>query len=358
MVRDGRHPVGERNSGTRVLIDHRGVISRTGATGARRRLNRVHSLTLPATRRTRVKRASRSFFGWGGWSKLASMVTAVAALAALWFTNQSLRATSDQAGLARQTAITDRFAKAIEQLGSEKLDVRLGGVYLLERLATDSPNDRPQIFEVLSAFVRTHAPNTPACNAQPEAMVSTDVQAVLTVIGRRDRTRTEPIDLSNTCLVRATLEQANLQGARLDKANLTAAVMDNANLAGAAMTEAQLAFALMTDSDLSDALLNRANLQDANLSGTNLDGARLARADLRRAVLLDASLDRVTFLQADVRGTWFDLPSDLPTGFHALESTDDPAAELRTSQLATYRGGSYSEMRFDAKTRWPADFAH
>jgi hypothetical protein len=35
-------------------------------------------------------------FGWGGWAKLASIVATVAALAALWFTNQSLHATSDQ----------------------------------------------------------------------------------------------------------------------------------------------------------------------------------------------------------------------------------------------------------------------
>jgi hypothetical protein len=40
--------------------------------------------------------------------------------------------------LNRAGQITDRFTKAIEQLGHEELDVRLGGIYALERIARDS----------------------------------------------------------------------------------------------------------------------------------------------------------------------------------------------------------------------------
>jgi hypothetical protein len=34
--------------------------------------------------------------------------------------------------------ITDRFSKAIDQLGSDKLEIRLGGIYALERIAQES----------------------------------------------------------------------------------------------------------------------------------------------------------------------------------------------------------------------------
>ena len=37
--------------------------------------------------------------------------------------------------------MTDRYTKAIEQLGSDKLDVRIGGIYALERIALDSDKD-------------------------------------------------------------------------------------------------------------------------------------------------------------------------------------------------------------------------
>ena len=60
--------------------------------------------------------------------------------------------------LARQGQVTDRYTKAIEQLGSDKgLDVRIGGIYALERIARDSPRDHPTIMEVLAAFIRDHS---------------------------------------------------------------------------------------------------------------------------------------------------------------------------------------------------------
>ena len=40
--------------------------------------------------------------------------------------------------LSREGQVTDRYTKAIEQLGSDKLDVRIGGIYALERIAHDS----------------------------------------------------------------------------------------------------------------------------------------------------------------------------------------------------------------------------
>jgi hypothetical protein len=56
--------------------------------------------------------------------------------------------------------VTERYAKAIEQLGSDKLEVRIGGIYALERIARDSARDHPTVMEVLAAFVREHSLET------------------------------------------------------------------------------------------------------------------------------------------------------------------------------------------------------
>ncbi len=53
--------------------------------------------------------------------------------------------------------MTDRYTKAIERLGSDKLDVRIGGIYALERVARDSARDHPTVIEVLAAFIREHS---------------------------------------------------------------------------------------------------------------------------------------------------------------------------------------------------------
>jgi hypothetical protein len=67
-------------------------------------------------------------------------------------------ATWQQVLIGRQSQITERFTRAIDQLGSDKLDVRLGGIFALERIAKNSKVDREPITRILETFVRTHAP--------------------------------------------------------------------------------------------------------------------------------------------------------------------------------------------------------
>ncbi len=158
------------------------------------------------------------------------MLTALAAVGALVFTALSLQAT-------REGQLTDRFSKAVEQLGTEdSLEVRLGGIYALERIAFDSARDHPVVMEVLSAYVREHVPLPMCTSTASSERPATDVQAILTVIGRRDtnRDRDSPA-LDGTCLTGADLGDANLTGANLTGANLI-----NANLTGADLTGANL----------------------------------------------------------------------------------------------------------------------
>src|SRR5205823_537482 len=50
------------------------------------------------------------------------------------------------------------YTQAIDQLGSEKRKVRLGGIYALERVARESDTDYQQSIEVLAAYIRENAP--------------------------------------------------------------------------------------------------------------------------------------------------------------------------------------------------------
>jgi hypothetical protein len=69
--------------------------------------------------------------------------------------------TARNVGLTREGQITERFTKAITQLGDKNLDVRLGGIYALERIARESAKDYGPIMEVLTAFLREHARSQP-----------------------------------------------------------------------------------------------------------------------------------------------------------------------------------------------------
>ncbi|WP_189246292.1 pentapeptide repeat-containing protein [Streptosporangium pseudovulgare] len=60
---------------------------------------------------------------------------------------------------ATERRVTELYTKAVEQLGSDKAAVRLGGLYALERLAQDNPGHRQTIVNVICAYLRM--PYTP-----------------------------------------------------------------------------------------------------------------------------------------------------------------------------------------------------
>jgi hypothetical protein len=78
----------------------------------------------------------------------------VGALLTFWLNSRVYRMTE-------QGHITDRYSKAIEQLGDDQLTIRLGGIYALERIARDSERDHPTVVEVLSAFVQEEGHGAP-----------------------------------------------------------------------------------------------------------------------------------------------------------------------------------------------------
>ncbi|WP_327593414.1 hypothetical protein [Streptomyces chartreusis] len=55
---------------------------------------------------------------------------------------------------ATERRITDLYGKAVDQLGSEKAAVRIGGILALERLAQANPGHRQTITEVICAYLR------------------------------------------------------------------------------------------------------------------------------------------------------------------------------------------------------------
>jgi hypothetical protein len=192
--------------------------------------------------------------------------------------------------LSREGHVTDRYTKAIEQLGSERLDVRLGAIYALERIMIDSARDHPTIVEVLAAFIREHSPRVlpdedEQLDPELEQRPSTDVLAAVTVLGRRPTGRVERGRLN---LMATNLAGAQLAGARFPAVDLLGADLSYVNLSGADLTDADLTAADLTNADLKGAVLTRADF----------DGAGLVRTDLTGIDLPPSALANDTFREA------------------------------------------------------------
>ena len=226
-------------------------------------------------------------------------------LGGLGFTLWNLLLTQDR-------QITEQYTRAVEQLGSDHLAVRLGAIYALERIARDSKRDHWPIMEILTAYVREHAPwkeaesrwqgeilpsgtqPTPDHLSPPDLGV--EIQAILTVLGRRRRTHERGedrvLDLRET-----DLRQASLRGAQLDGANLLGAHLEGADLAEVHLRKANLWGAHLEKAHLWDA-----HLEGAHLGGAHLEGASLSEAYLEGAYLSKAHLEETLLLRTHLEG--------------------------------------------------------
>jgi hypothetical protein len=228
---------------------------------------------------------------------VAQILGGTALLSGLYFTWRTLQVN-------REGQITERFTRAIDQLGAtndegeKKLEIRLGGIYALERIDKDSPNRayHGTVMEVLTAYLRENSrwrhdeasalikaskegaerDMSIAYGAQPTlgaGRFPPDIRAILDVLKRREE---------DSVPEKHRIQHLDLRGTDLRGADLRGADLRRANLWGA-------------------------NLQDANFRGANLEGADLEDAYLQGAREL---------IQDQIEWTIGSIGTNLPEGFN------------------------------------------
>jgi uncharacterized protein YjbI with pentapeptide repeats len=260
----------------------------------------------------------------------------------LLFTWQSIRQVDDEHALTREGLVTDRYNAAVTNIADESMEVRLGGIYVLQRIMEDSPRDQPSIVAVLSTYVRNHAKRPKPAPTVPSREQASDIQAALTALGSRKPLHdgTARVDLSGAYLPHTVLHGANLNNTDFSNVNLYRADLSGANLPstslfGADLTEANLFSAHLSGANAFGADLRRVDLRNADLSRATLLSANLSLADLRgadlsRAGLTNANLSRAHLSLADMRGV--DLRgADLSRA--NLRGADLRGADLRGADL-------------------------
>ncbi|AKB29518.1 Pentapeptide repeat family protein [Methanosarcina siciliae T4/M] len=259
---------------------------------------------------------------------------------------EDLKITQENLKIAQEGQITERFTRAIEQLGNDKLEVRLGGIYALKRIANESKTDYWSIIEILTAYVRKNSPieDKNVNNEEVEApkKLSLDIQAILTVIRRcKPSLNTDEanyfsednrliydtnyvvenanyiieaptyLDFHDTYLWEADLFDAHFQGANFRGANLSEANLSNtkfegaslvkANLKKARLWEAKFTGAFLMGAHLEEASLFQANLKYSFLTGAHLEGANFQNANLEMTFFADAHLEGAQLLEANLK---------------------------------------------------------
>jgi hypothetical protein len=255
---------------------------------------------------------------------MAQIILGALVFGTLYFTWRRVAAAERTAEAAEQTVkvaqegqITERFTKAVEQLGnSESMAIRLGGIYALERIAKDSKNDHWPVMEVLTAYVRGNSPKEVPPDGEEPAYkpVATDIQAILTVLGRRNVQHEKPcqvLDLADTDLRGADFRRAKIAGIEFSLARLN------------------------------DVTFSEAELTEARFCGATLDGANFTRSILRGAdfgvmdidnngqpLSIETSVRYANFRDADIRGADLRRALDLTLGQVNASGKRDDATKL------------------------------
>jgi Pentapeptide repeats (8 copies) len=273
---------------------------------------------------------------------LAVFLTGAVGLIGLFFTWQNTRqaraSTLRTLQLTEQGQITERFTRAVEQLGAREgdekiMEMRIGGIYALERISRESHEDYWPIMELFSSYVREHAVHQPTRDSEAEDLEAEDsdedepsieeprfshkhpdIQAIMTVIGRRSLSyREEPrrIVLNHTDLSWTWLFEANLAGVFLWEAHAPWINADSANFEQAILRFANLAHSLFINANFTNANLTHANLERSNLTRANLAGAKLESTNLAGANLTGA----LGLRQGQIDVADGDQSTRLPDGF-------------------------------------------
>lgn len=219
-----------------------------------------------------------------------------------------------QASTAEASHVAETYTKAIEQLGAvndkghPKLELRLGALYSLEKIALTNEDYHSQVMEVLCAYVRLNArfnsieredESIPA-----EAVFSPreDIQTVMTILGRRNigfdqenaRLNLRSVDLEGTDLSGAHLDKAIFEGSHLEhtkfiNASLKHCSFERANLAYSDLSDCDAFHSNFTDANLKCAKLQNSKFQEVIFDRTNAQNLKARKADFRHATISDTN---------------------------------------------------------------------
>jgi hypothetical protein len=289
------------------------------------------------------------FFGglWQWYSSNVSAVTpigtfigaAVIAWAALTQSRTARLRHEEQTKADLQRRITESFSKACEQLGSDKLAVRLGGIYTLERISLESWKDYWPVMETLSAFVRERSLET----EQKDPHIATDVAAVMTLITRRsDAAKTYEADNS----LHFDLSNSDLRGAQLYHLELVSALMTGVNFQGAHLLHCDLSRSRLQRANLRHGHFDHVQIYSADLTGANMSGSRWHACSLN-----ETYLRRTDLTKASISASIFEYPMDGASMDGAIVNGADLRGAVTKDEVTT--GDFFKEAVGDEWTVLP-----
>lgn len=280
---------------------------------------------------------------------LAQILGGGAVAIGIYFTWKNFLTAQEDLKTTKEGQITDRFTRAIDQLGevdqlgNPAIEIRLGGIYALERTANESDKDYWPIIEILTAYIRKNS-SIEDLKVKEQNKVPLDIQAILNVIGRRAYTykfgEANRINLQRTFLKGIHLKETHLEGADLTESNFVAAHLEKAHLEEALLEKSNFSAAYLDQADLRDTYCEMAQFEGSIIEGANLQKANFERAILSGANLRETNCESANFDAANCSGAFFEKAHLEKASFFGTQFYEAHLTE------ANFRGASLQKANF------------
>lgn len=307
------------------------------------------------------------------------------------------RASQQQVAIARESHYTTLFAKAVEQLGGTRevqireidkttnppttysypetqpnLEVRLGAIYALERIARDSARDKKAIFEVLCAYARNpeNSGRLPPIGDVPTKdeefyrwraglpSIRVDMQACIYILGSDLFADLDVniFDLSRANFQCATLSNNNLTAANLESTNLDATILDNTVINQATLDRSHIRAATTTNSSIENSSFDHSDISFMHSSETSFVGSGGHKARLSQMMLSKCDLSYCYFTDSTFSSVTL---TDGKCSWISLKKSRLDASRFRNTnaQYANFRGTTIVDTVFFRTDLRGSDFA-
>ena len=236
--------------------------------------------------------------------------------------------TNKQIGIQEKGKSADRFRDGIELLGTSSDAITLGGIYLLNNLAHEYPNEyAAQVFEIFCGYLRTDSKQNWFDHRQvyrdsniidslilSQYIFPNKYQTIIdkvfkdsTMFYRNSIGKNYKVDLRGACFINADLSKVNFEGANLESSKMCWSKLDSSNF-----ESANLRFADLKESSFIKTILVRAKLHGAKLQGaymfmTQMQGARLDVTSMEAVFLMSANLEGAHLVSTHLEGSFIRL---------------------------------------------------
>lgn len=237
---------------------------------------------------------------------IAQIIGGVCVLCGFIFTWLQLSATQETIIISEKRLITDRYAKALDQLGNPNKETRLGGIYALGSIAENSTDYISIAKEVLTSYIRR--------NYNADSVLREEFQASMDILTGKQfkisfqKDKESGINLSKTTLIGYDFDNSQLKNAIIEESNFNRSSFIKAEMSGIVASASTFIRAVCTDAKMTDSQLYGADFTLAKLNGvvmknSNLKGAKFVDADLSNADLSGCDMSDVDINRASLHGT-------------------------------------------------------